>query len=753
MKRKIFGILGVVVLLSSFLIAAAPVAADRPPPVIPPTTFPRNRMAPPGPDPMDLSPEMLGEKEIAIRELAAQVGSAAATDASPIGEPVVIGEEFTFTISDDGLGIDYDETFVVLLDGTHGIILITKDAYESFDGTYYHFENPYGVPGAPEDEPWKRMEDLISHAQLEYILGQFDTVIYPTVADIYGEPLPRGDEGTKAWLLILNIRDDAYYDPEETTYIAGYFSAGESAAYNKNIIHIDSYAWADRTGPGVSRPYLYEGIVAHEFEHLVHFDIDPDEPSWVDEGMADIAGYFCGYGHFSGHIANYLVFHPFTSLTFWGSGLEDYGASYLFILYLYEKFGGAPFISAVVQEQANGIEGIELTLEAFGYPDAFDDIFDDWTIANYLDDTRVNDRYGYNTLDIGTIDSWGYSIEYALQNFWGIDPFEVPVGFYSSEFLGTPQPYTAHYYRFGGQPTLRTALDGDDTAGTTAHSGTYEWYSDAEAWAWRSFYQTFTLPMTDTITLNFWTFYEIEEDWDYGYVEVHDVISDTWTTLPGLGTVNTLPHPQDNPNTPDGREPEEYCQPDPANPPACLSARWNALTGYSGGWYQESMDLTPFAGRTIDLYFTTWQDGAFTLQMMYVDDIEIPQIGFFDDVESGEDGWTSTGWYITDGIWDNNWEATLIETLWQPTARYPRPERWHARKLLSEIHMMVDDTTESGEITGIRTTPVESRRTQVLIVSNRSDHIITADYWVEFTDGGPPSGHSAEAEAAARRSR
>ena len=45
------------------------------------------------------------------------------------------------------------------------------------------------------------------------------------------------------------------------------------------------------------------------------------------------------------------------------------------------------------------------------------------------------------------------------------------------------------------------------------------------------------------------------------------------------------------------------------------------------------MDLTPFAGHTIDLYFTTWQDGAFTLQMMYVDDISIPEIGFSDDVE------------------------------------------------------------------------------------------------------------------------
>jgi hypothetical protein len=417
---------------------------------------------------MDLSPEMLGEKEIAIRELAAQVGPAEATGASPIGESAEVGDEFTFVISDDGLGIDYPEDFRVILEGDHGLILVTKDAYESFDGTYYHFDNPIG----DDSEPWLRSEDLLTPAQLEYMLGQLDTAIYPTVTTIYGEPLPRGDEGQKIWILILNIRDDAYYNPDAQTYIVGYFSASESATYNKNIIHIDTYEWASRTGPGVERPYLYEGVIAREFEHLVHFDIDPDEPSWVDEGLADLAGYFCGYGHFSGHIANYMVFHPFTSLTFWGGGLEDYGVSYLFQLYLYEKFGGADFTSALVQEQANGIEGIENTLTAFGHGDTFDEIFDDWTIANYLDDTRANDRYGYDTLDIGTIDSWGYSIEYALQNFWGIDPFEVPVGLYSSWFLGAPQPYTAHYYRFGGEPTLATALDGDDWSGNLAHSGT-----------------------------------------------------------------------------------------------------------------------------------------------------------------------------------------------------------------------------------------------------------------------------------------
>jgi hypothetical protein len=705
-------IIVVVMLTSSFLAVPQVSAGDSEANSMALLEFPRSEMAPDGPDPMDLTVEDLGEKEIAIRELAAEVGPAIATKASPMGLPAEVGDEFTFTVSDDGMGIEYDEDFVVVREGTHGLILITKDAYDSHNGTSYFFANPIG----DDSEPWLRSQDIVTDAQLDYLTAEFDNTIYPTVTTIYGEPLPRGDEGQKIWTLLFNIRDDAYYNPEATMYAAGYFSASSSATNNKNIMHIDTYDWANRTGPGVDRPYLYEGTFAHEFEHLVHFDADPDEPSWVDEGLADLAGFFCGYGHSAGHIAYYMVYHPFTSLTFWGSGLEDYGASYLFQLYLFEHYGGAAFTSALVQEQANGIEGVENTLAAFGYKDSFDEIFDNWTVANYIDDTRrAGGKYGYETLEIGSIDSWGYTIEYALSNMWwgppDVAPFVVP-----SWWLGDPQPYTAHYYRFNNSEDAVAWIDGDDFAGVTAYSGTYEWYSDAEAWAWRSFNQTFTIPVTGA-TLNFMTYFDIEGDWDYGYVEVYDQDTGEWYTLNATGAVDYVAHSQDNPNTPDGREPTAYE----------TAGRWHAFTGTSGGWIPVSMNLTPFAGHDIDLYFTTWQDGAFTLQMMYVDDIEIPEIGFFDDVEAGENGWTSTGWYVTDGIQDNGFGVVVIDTRWVPTERYPEPAANWAMSLLRMKTMKVDAATQSGTMK-IQETPFDSGRVAVAIVANHADHILPSAY-------------------------
>ncbi len=675
--------------------------------------FPRNTMAPAGPDAKDGTVEMLGPKEIAMRQRAAVLGPVVATGASLAGAPATIGEQLIVTVSDMGLNVDYSETFVVVMEGTNGIILVEKAAYDHYEAVtdQYVFPNPMGT--------W-RAEDRISTAQLQHLLAQFDTVIYPTDTSVFGEPLARGAEGKKTWILIHNIRDESYYDPAQTSYVAGYFSSSEDAANNRNMMHIDSYDWANRTGPGVARPFLYEGVFAHEFEHLIHFDQDPDEPSWVDEGLADLAGYLCGYGHSAGHLAYYLIYHPITALTFWGGGLESYGASYLFQLYLFEKYGGKAFISALVKQQANGIEGIEKTLAAFGFGDSFQQVFTNWAIANYIDDTRKGGgKYGYTSLDFGGADTWGYTIPYALANFWYGDPSTAPVQQGSDWLTGAdPQPYTAQYWWFNNANAATVSLEGDKFSGTLPHSGTYEWYSGADSWAWRSFYQTFNVPAGGAY-LSFYTFFDIEQDWDYGYVEVYDRATGQWSTLPAVGgqTVSDLAHPQDNPNTPAGREPADYA----------AAGRWNAFTGASGGWKQVSMDLSPFAGHAIDLYFTTWQDGAFTLQMMYVDDISLTGIAFQDGAENGPDGWTSTGWHITDGILDNAFGVATLDTKWVPTARYPAPAGNSAMELHNVSVMSVNPTSETGQ-DKVKATPLSSGRTEVSLVVNYADHILNSHY-------------------------
>jgi hypothetical protein len=552
--------------------------------------------------------------------------------------------------------------------------------------------------------------------------------MYPLETRVFGEPLPRGSEGQKVWVLLHNIRDEAYYDPEATSYIAGYFSASEDIDNNKNMMHIDTYDWENRTGPDAARPYLYEGVFAHEFQHLIHFDQDPDEPVWVDEGCADLAGFICGYGHPASHVVYYIAYHPITSLTFWGSGLQDYGASYLFVLYLYEKYGGESFITQLVQEQANGIEGIENTLQNCGYRIPFNRLFDNWTIANYLDDHSIaGGKYGYETLEIGSDDSYGYTIQSALERIWEhpfyLAPFDI-----SSDWPGVdPQPYTAQYYTFYNDKWAILSVSGDIYSGVPPYSGDFEWYSEAEAWAWRGISQTFDIP-AEGATLSFYTYFEIEEDWDYGYVEVYDHNTGEWCTLESQQTTNTLPFPQDNPNVPEEREPRTYFN----------NGTWNAFTGESDGWLKVDMDLQQFAGHTIDLYFRSWQDGAFTLQMMYVDDISIPEIGFFDDVESDQHNWEVENWVRSDGKFPNSLSACTLKVLDPVEEEDEQPDNTKNKLLNNKMfchghrypviqRMRINPKSQKG-LSFISKAPEGGIIKNVTIITNHAHHIIGSHY-------------------------
>ena len=135
-------------------------------------------------------------------------------------------------------------------------------------------------------------------------------------------PLPFGfffkdpvgsDEHGNIVVLIDNVRDDNFYDFNNTqgfSYIAGFFSSQLNTLFDRNIMTIDAFDWLHRTGanpphepvPGnnctsaPARPFLYEGVFAHEYQHLLEFYADESgESTWVNEGLSDHAQTITGY--------------------------------------------------------------------------------------------------------------------------------------------------------------------------------------------------------------------------------------------------------------------------------------------------------------------------------------------------------------------------------------------------------------------------------------------------------------------------
>ncbi len=102
---------------------------------------------------------------------------------------------------------------------------------------------------------------------------------------------------------------------------------------------------------------------------------------------------------------------------------------------------------------------------------------------------------------------------------------------------------------------------------------------------------------------------------------------------------------------------------------------------------------------------------------MYVDDISIPEIGFFDDVESGEDGWLTDGWIVTEGLYDNGWDMTVFDF----------KAKTNGMEIGGIWDMPIDFATQSG-VVKVSATPHKSDHISVAVVANHANHII-ANYY------------------------
>ena len=250
--------------------------------------------------------------------------------------------------------------------------------------------------------------------------------------------------------LVYNIQDEAYYDCAVDTYTAGYFAPGLHRQHGHERHLLDSFDWANRVGSDPSsapwsdgdaandRPELYEGVIAHELEHLLMNYSDPGELSWVDEGLADVAAFLNGYDMTGSHLTYQQVFHRETSLTRWGGGLENYGASFSY----FDTCGSGPAATAARRPHARprlrrpgrrpadqeDLRGAGQRHDRRAARDRLVQrgdrrhlptakaLFEDWAVTMYLDDEASN-RWDLKNFDLGPA-SGGWTIDVANSEFW-----------------------------------------------------------------------------------------------------------------------------------------------------------------------------------------------------------------------------------------------------------------------------------------------------------------------------------------------
>jgi hypothetical protein len=274
-----------------------------------------------------------------------------------------------------------------------------------------------------EDAEWTRDQSRFTTAILDGIGNEYKNVILPAETTYFGTP-PTGD----FTILLMDIQDSG-----GDSYVSGYFDSRNennvSNSNNRHMIYMDS---KDGT-PGNTSFY---GTLAHEFQHFIHYNYDPLEDTWVEEGLSGLARYVCGYGHQTSHVTAFSQ-TPTTSLTNWQDDLANYGATYLFILYVSEKYGGAATIKAIVANQGTGIDGINSALFLRGYLVGVNDIFKNWAVANYLNNSSISSGiYGYAASFSGITDAPGNIT------------VTTTISSYPASGTGTLNEYGADYVKF-----------------------------------------------------------------------------------------------------------------------------------------------------------------------------------------------------------------------------------------------------------------------------------------------------------------
>jgi immune inhibitor A len=492
---------------------------------------------------------------------------------------------------------------------------------------------------------WVEEGVTVDEKRLEEAADLFENHTYPTNREFFGSEWTPGVDNDPH-LSILHARNLG-------DTVAGYFSSPDSYV---RAVRSDSnememfYINVENVTIGDD---FYNGVLAHEFQHMIHFNNDRNEATWLNEGCSELAmelnnrAYPGSHYDVGGSEYSYLR-RPDTQLTSWpegsaGDASPNYGGAYLFMSYFLDRFG-EDATKALVAHMENSMESVDIVLsENLGLALTHEELFADWSIANLVDNTTIDaGQYGYADLDVSEP---RFASTYRLKG----SPIDQ-----RSEV----KQYGVDYIKFQGNAPVRFTFTGSTQTtlmDTSAYSGKYLWWSNREDESDTRLTRIIDLSSATQAELRFWTWYHIEEDWDYAYVVVgvtdngmipDDLSSEDirWTILDdrSLGCRAT------NPN---------------GNNFGC------GLTAKTSNWEQLSADLTDFAGQEIALRFEYVTDAAVNQSGFAVDDVEIVidgDIAFSDDMEDGSGNWIAEGFVHLANVLPQEWIVQLVTYGHQP---------------------------------------------------------------------------------------
>lgn len=193
------------------------------------------------------------------------------------------------------------------------------------------------------------------------------------------------------------------------------------------------------------------------------------------------------------------------------------------------------------------------------------------------------------------------------------------------------------------------------------HTGDQYVYSQLADVSYKRLTRTVDVPAGGG-TLDFWTSYDTEADWDYVFVEARTPSGDDWTTLPDLNGHTSQETGESCASGWRELHPQlDHYQTYDAGTETCTASgetgEWHAASGSSSGWQEWSVDLGEWAGGQVEVSITYASDWATQNLGTFVDDVTLPD-GSSTSFEAGLDGWEVPGAPPGSAANGNDWIVT-----------------------------------------------------------------------------------------------
>ena len=470
---------------------------------------------------------------------------------------------------------------------------------------------------------WAEDGANVNKDDMKALMDTFENKIYPTDREFFGSEWTPGVDGDPH-IFVIYANDIGHN-------IAGYFNSSDefNPIVRKYSNGHETYVLG--TTQNLADEYTYAAL-AHEFVHMIQFPTDRNDVNWMAEGFAEVGSFINGYGN-GNHDQAYIQDTDLQLNTWVNNSSPDfsahYGASFLFLTYFLDRFGEIA-TKALTSNPENDLISIDDTLATLNITDPVtgklitaDSFFMDWALANFLLDSSVGDgRYIYKNYPAAPRASAPETISNCPQAPLTFDVHQYGVDYLTIECAGD-------YTRSFKGSTVTGLLP------TDAYSGKYAFWSNIGNSSDMTLTKEFDFSDVNApINISFQTWFDIEKNWDFLYLEVSED-GKTWQII----------------KTPSGTD----------NNSTGTGYGWG-YTGTSNGWVEETVDLSQYAGKKISVRYEYITDAGLNGDGFLLDNVSIEAAGYSSDFEADDGGWAAEGFARIQNVSPQTFGLALIKT-------------------------------------------------------------------------------------------